>query len=58
MATMAMAAYCRSNFPATEHGWVVYVETPGFIWWIIIGLLAGWIAGTSRAAVGLAALRT
>ena len=25
---------------------ILYVQTHGLIWWIIIGLLAGWIAGT------------
>jgi uncharacterized membrane protein YeaQ/YmgE (transglycosylase-associated protein family) len=30
----------------SQHDVIVYVETHGFLWWIIIGLLAGWIAGT------------
>ena len=34
------------QLPSTEHGWVVYVETHGIFWWIIIGLIAGWLAGT------------
>jgi uncharacterized membrane protein YeaQ/YmgE (transglycosylase-associated protein family) len=34
------------QLPATEHCWVVYVETHGIFWWIIIGLIAGWLAGT------------
>ncbi|MGA8037841.1 MAG: GlsB/YeaQ/YmgE family stress response membrane protein [Candidatus Acidiferrales bacterium] len=29
-----------------EHDVIVYVQTHGVIWWIIIGLLAGWLAGT------------
>ena len=45
MATFAMAAILQ-QLPSTEHGWVVYVETHGIIWWIIIGLIAGWLAGT------------
>src|SRR5271154_5176888 len=28
-----------------QRGVFVEVETHGFIWWIIIGLVAGWIAG-------------
>lgn len=28
-----------------QRGVFVQVETHGFIWWIIIGLVAGWIAG-------------
>ncbi len=34
------------QLPTTEHGWVVYVETHGIFWWILIGLIAGWLAGT------------
>jgi uncharacterized membrane protein YeaQ/YmgE (transglycosylase-associated protein family) len=45
MATMAMAAYFQ-QLPTTQHGWVVYVETHGIFWWILIGLIAGWLAGT------------
>ncbi len=29
-----------------QHDFVVYVQTHGIVWWIIIGLLAGWLAGT------------
>jgi uncharacterized membrane protein YeaQ/YmgE (transglycosylase-associated protein family) len=28
-----------------QRGVFVEVETHGFIWWVIIGLIAGWIAG-------------
>lgn len=28
-----------------QRGVFVEVETHGFIWWIVIGLVAGWIAG-------------
>ena len=45
MAMISMAAYFQ-QLPTTEHGWVVYVETHGIFWWIIIGLIAGWLAGT------------
>jgi uncharacterized membrane protein YeaQ/YmgE (transglycosylase-associated protein family) len=45
MTTLAMAAL-HQQLPSTEHGWVVYVETHGIFWWIIIGLIAGWLAGT------------
>jgi uncharacterized membrane protein YeaQ/YmgE (transglycosylase-associated protein family) len=45
MNTLAMAAL-HQQLPSTEHGWVVYIETHGIIWWIIIGLIAGWLAGT------------
>lgn len=45
MNTLAMTAL-HQQLPSTEHGWVVYVETHGIFWWIIIGLIAGWLAGT------------
>ena len=45
MNTLAMAAL-HQQLPSTEHGWVVYVETHGIFWWIMIGLIAGWLAGT------------
>jgi uncharacterized membrane protein YeaQ/YmgE (transglycosylase-associated protein family) len=45
MATLAMAAL-HQQLPTTQHGWVVYVETHGIFWWILIGLIAGWLAGT------------
>jgi uncharacterized membrane protein YeaQ/YmgE (transglycosylase-associated protein family) len=32
--------------PQSGHDVIVYVTTHGVIWWIIIGLLAGWLAGT------------
>jgi uncharacterized membrane protein YeaQ/YmgE (transglycosylase-associated protein family) len=41
MATIA----CLQNYPNTEHGWVIYLETHGILYWIFIGLLAGWLAG-------------
>src|SRR5580698_11373398 len=28
-----------------EHGVIVEVASHGFIWWVFVGLLAGWIAG-------------
>ena len=43
MTALAAALYQRPN---TEHEWIVYVETHGIIWWILIGLIAGWLAGT------------
>ena len=45
MNTLAMAAL-HQQLPSTEHGWVVHVETHGIFWWIMIGLIAGWLAGT------------
>jgi uncharacterized membrane protein YeaQ/YmgE (transglycosylase-associated protein family) len=35
-----------SLFLAQQNDVVVYVQTHGFIWWIVIGLIAGWLAGT------------
>ena len=42
----AFAAALYQHVPNTEHDWVVYVETHGIIWWMLIGLIAGWLAGT------------
>jgi uncharacterized membrane protein YeaQ/YmgE (transglycosylase-associated protein family) len=42
----AIAAALYQHVPNTEHEWIVYVETHGIIWWILIGLIAGWLAGT------------
>ncbi len=42
----AFAAALYQHVPNTEHDWIVYVETHGIIWWILIGLIAGWLAGT------------
>jgi uncharacterized membrane protein YeaQ/YmgE (transglycosylase-associated protein family) len=42
----AFAAALHQHVPNTEHDWIVYVETHGIIWWILIGLIAGWLAGT------------
>ncbi|MFZ0583199.1 MAG: GlsB/YeaQ/YmgE family stress response membrane protein [Candidatus Acidiferrales bacterium] len=44
MTAFAVALY--QHVPNTEHDWVVYVETHGIIWWMLIGLIAGWLAGT------------
>jgi uncharacterized membrane protein YeaQ/YmgE (transglycosylase-associated protein family) len=30
----------------SQHDVVVYVETHSIIWWLLIGLIAGWLAGT------------
>ena len=35
---------------------IVYVQTHGLIWWIIIGLLAGWIAGTISRGRGFGSI--
>ncbi len=35
-----------SLFAQDSHDVIVYVQNHGVIWWIIIGLLAGWLAGT------------
>ena len=45
-----IAAYLYQHTPTTEHDWIVYVETHGIIWWILIGLIAGWLAGTIALA--------
>ncbi len=42
----AIAAALYQHAPNTQHDWIVYVETHGIIWWILIGLIAGWLAGT------------
>jgi uncharacterized membrane protein YeaQ/YmgE (transglycosylase-associated protein family) len=42
----AIAATLLQRVPNTEHDWIVYVETHGIFWWILIGLIAGWLAGT------------
>lgn len=42
--TALAALYQRT--PNTEHDWIVYIETHGIFWWILIGLIAGWLAGT------------
>src|ERR1700693_350909 len=51
MTTLAMAAI-HQQLPTTEHGWIVYVETHGIFWWIIIGLIAGWLAAPIARARG------
>src|ERR1700675_4102328 len=43
---MSALAVLFQNYPNTEHDWIIYIETHGIIWWIIIGLIAGWLAGT------------
>ena len=43
---MTALAALSQRTPATEHDWIVYIETHGIIWWILIGLIAGWLAGT------------
>jgi len=30
----------------SQHDVVVYVETHSIFWWLLIGLIAGWLAGT------------
>lgn len=42
--TALAALYQRT--PTTERDWIVYIETHGIFWWILIGLIAGWLAGT------------
>jgi uncharacterized membrane protein YeaQ/YmgE (transglycosylase-associated protein family) len=32
--------------PMTQRDVVVYVETHSILWWLLIGLIAGWLAGT------------
>lgn len=43
---IAISAVLSQHVPNTEHDWIVYIETHGIIWWILIGLIAGWLAGT------------
>lgn len=39
---LSMAAIVQDS----QRDFIVFVQTHGFIWWILIGLLAGWLAGT------------
>jgi uncharacterized membrane protein YeaQ/YmgE (transglycosylase-associated protein family) len=45
MASMA-AWVVRIQHPVTQRDVVVYVETHSILWWLLIGLIAGWLAGT------------
>jgi uncharacterized membrane protein YeaQ/YmgE (transglycosylase-associated protein family) len=35
-----------TQHPVTQRDVVVYVETHSIVWWLLIGLIAGWLAGT------------
>ena len=52
---MAMATWLQ-EYPTTEHGWVIYLETHGILYWIFIGLLAGWLAGKIARGRGFGCL--
>jgi uncharacterized membrane protein YeaQ/YmgE (transglycosylase-associated protein family) len=52
---MAMATFLQ-QYPTTEHGWVIYLETHGILYWIFIGLLAGWLAGKIARGRGFGCL--
>jgi uncharacterized membrane protein YeaQ/YmgE (transglycosylase-associated protein family) len=36
----------RMQHPVTQRDVVVYVKTHSILWWLLIGLIAGWLAGT------------
>jgi uncharacterized membrane protein YeaQ/YmgE (transglycosylase-associated protein family) len=36
----------RMQHAVTQRDVVVYVETHSILWWLLIGLIAGWLAGT------------
>jgi uncharacterized membrane protein YeaQ/YmgE (transglycosylase-associated protein family) len=40
-----MASLAALVLQDSGRDFVLYVQTHGLIWWIIIGLLAGWLAG-------------
>src|SRR6202020_2087563 len=52
---MAIATWLQ-EYPTTEHGWVIYLETHGILYWIFIGLLAGWLAGKIARGRGFGCL--
>ncbi len=52
---LAMATWLQ-EYPTTEHGWVIYLETHGILYWIFIGLLAGWLAGKIARGRGFGCL--
>ncbi|MGB8525229.1 MAG: GlsB/YeaQ/YmgE family stress response membrane protein [Candidatus Acidiferrales bacterium] len=45
MTSMA-AWFAGPQRPMSQHDVVVYVETHSIFWWLLIGLIAGWLAGT------------
>ncbi len=43
----SMAAWIAGmQRPMSQHDVFVYVETHSIFWWLLIGLIAGWLAGT------------
>src|ERR1700685_2722129 len=52
---LAIATWLQ-EYPTTEHGWVIYLETHGILYWIFIGLLAGWLAGKIARGRGFGCL--
>ena len=36
----------RMQHAVTQRDVVVYVKTHSILWWLLIGLIAGWLAGT------------
>ncbi|HXO04018.1 MAG TPA: GlsB/YeaQ/YmgE family stress response membrane protein [Candidatus Sulfotelmatobacter sp.] len=45
MTSMA-AWFAGLQHSVSQRDVVVYVETHSIIWWLLIGLIAGWLAGT------------
>jgi len=45
MTTLALLL-ARIQHQVTQRDVVVYVETHSILWWLLIGLIAGWLAGT------------
>src|SRR5271156_4328479 len=45
MTSMA-AWFAGMQRPMSQHDVVVYVATHSILWWLLIGLIAGWLAGT------------
>ena len=45
MTNMA-ASFAALQRSVSQHDVVVYVETHSIFWWLLIGLIAGWLAGT------------
>lgn len=45
MTNMA-AWFAGLQHSTSQHDVVVYVETHSILWWLLIGLIAGWLAGT------------
>jgi uncharacterized membrane protein YeaQ/YmgE (transglycosylase-associated protein family) len=44
--TVLALLLARVQHPVTQRDVVVYVKTHSILWWLLIGLIAGWLAGT------------